>query len=39
MVIYTLRRLVLWLVTLFMLTLVGFSLSYLPRMPRYRAPR
>lgn len=28
MVIYTLRRLVLWLVTLFMLTLVGFSLSY-----------
>ncbi|WP_338556141.1 putrescine export ABC transporter permease SapB [Erwinia sp. E_sp_B01_3] len=28
MVIYALRRLVLWLVTLFMLTLVGFSLSY-----------
>ncbi|WP_147198123.1 putrescine export ABC transporter permease SapB [Pantoea sp. MBD-2R] len=28
MVIYTLRRLVLWLVTLFLLTLVGFSLSY-----------
>lgn len=28
MVIYTLRRLVLWLVTFFMLTLVGFSLSY-----------
>lgn len=28
MVIYTLRRLVLWLVTLFTLTLVGFSLSY-----------
>lgn len=28
MVIYTLLRLVLWLVTLFMLTLVGFSLSY-----------
>ncbi|MGE9550088.1 putrescine export ABC transporter permease SapB [Erwinia amylovora] len=28
MVIYTLRRLVLWLVTLSMLTLVGFSLSY-----------
>ncbi|KAB8313638.1 peptide ABC transporter permease SapB [Erwinia endophytica] len=28
MVIYTLRRLVLWLVTLVMLTLVGFSLSY-----------
>jgi len=27
-VIYTLRRLVLWLVTLFLLTLVGFSLSY-----------
>lgn len=28
MVIYTLRRFVLWLVTLMMLTLVGFSLSY-----------
>ncbi|MEM6159191.1 putrescine export ABC transporter permease SapB [Erwinia sp. P6884] len=28
MMIYTLRRLVLWIVTLFMLTLVGFSLSY-----------
>lgn len=28
MVIYTLRRLVLWLVTLVMLTLLGFSLSY-----------
>ena len=28
MVIYALRRLVLWLVTLFLLTLVGFSLSY-----------
>lgn len=28
MLIYTLRRLVLWVVTLFMLTLVGFSLSY-----------
>lgn len=28
MVIYTLRRVVLWLVTLFLLTLVGFSLSY-----------
>ncbi|WP_034915052.1 MULTISPECIES: putrescine export ABC transporter permease SapB [Erwinia] len=28
MVIYTLRRLVLWLVTLFLLTLVGFCLSY-----------
>lgn len=28
MVIYTLRRFVLWIVTLFMLTLVGFSLSY-----------
>jgi len=28
MIIYTLRRLVLWLVTLAMLTLVGFSLSY-----------
>lgn len=28
MIIYTLRRLVLWLVTLFMLTLVAFSLSF-----------
>nr|WP_024968172.1 putrescine export ABC transporter permease SapB [Pantoea sp. IMH] len=28
MLIYTLRRLVLWVVTLIMLTLVGFSLSY-----------
>ncbi|MGK6325782.1 putrescine export ABC transporter permease SapB [Erwinia sp. DT-104] len=28
MIIYTLRRLVLWLVTLFLLTVVGFSLSY-----------
>lgn len=28
MIIYTLRRLVLWLVTLFLLTLVGFSLSF-----------
>ncbi len=28
MIIYTLRRLLLWLVTLFMLALIGFSLSY-----------
>ncbi|WP_075181870.1 putrescine export ABC transporter permease SapB [Pantoea sp. 1.19] len=28
MIIYTLRRLVLWLITLFFLSLVGFSLSY-----------
>lgn len=28
MIIYTLRRLVLFIITLFMLTLLGFSLSY-----------
>ncbi|SFM95970.1 cationic peptide transport system permease protein [Izhakiella capsodis] len=30
MIIYTLRRLLLWVITLFFLSLVGFSLSYFP---------
>lgn len=37
MIIFTLRRLLLLLVTLFFLTFVGFSLSYFTPMPRCRA--
>lgn len=37
MIIFTLRRLLLLLVTLFFLTFIGFSLSYLRRTRRYKA--
>jgi ABC-type dipeptide/oligopeptide/nickel transport system permease component len=39
MIIFTLRRLLLLLVTLFFLTFVGFSLSYFTPTPRCRARR
>jgi hypothetical protein len=39
MIIFTLRRLLLLLVTLFFLTFVGFSLSYFTPTPRFRARR
>ncbi len=37
MIIFTLRRLLLLLITLFFLTFVGFSLSYFTLMPHCRA--
>jgi ABC-type antimicrobial peptide transport system permease subunit len=39
MIIFTLRRLLLLLVTLFLLTFIGFSLSYFTPMRHCRAPR
>jgi hypothetical protein len=39
MIIFTLRRLLLLLVTLFFLTFVGFSLSYFTPHARFRARR
>ncbi len=37
MIIFTLRRILLLIVTLFLLTFVGFSLSYFTHTRRYKA--